>query len=63
MGANHAAITFLRHPDLFRDVIALSGVYDSELLAACATQGNTTEQPESEKRTQQQFVNQKCIEP
>ena len=31
MGANHAAITFLRRPDLFRGVIALSGVYDSDL--------------------------------
>ena len=30
MGANHAAITFLRRPDLFRGVIALSGVYDSD---------------------------------
>ncbi len=28
MGANHAVITFLRRPDLFRGVIALSGVYD-----------------------------------
>ena len=31
MGANHAAITFLRRPDLFRGMIALSGVYDSDL--------------------------------
>ena len=30
MGANHAAITFLRRPDLFRGVLALSGVYDSD---------------------------------
>lgn len=30
MGANHAAITFLRRPDLFRGVVALSGVYDSD---------------------------------
>ena len=30
MGANHALITFLRLPDLFRGVIALSGVYDSD---------------------------------
>ena len=30
MGANHAVITFLRRPDLFRGVIALSGVYDSD---------------------------------
>ena len=30
MGANHAMITFLRRPDLFRGVIALSGVYDSD---------------------------------
>ena len=29
MGANHAAIVFLRRPDLFQGVIALSGVYDS----------------------------------
>lgn len=29
MGANHALITFLRRPDLFRAVIALSGVYNS----------------------------------
>ena len=28
MGANHAVITFMRRPDLFRGVIALSGVYD-----------------------------------
>ena len=31
MGANHAAITFLRRPDLFRGVIALSGLYDSRV--------------------------------
>ena len=30
MGANHAVITFFRRPDLFRGVIALSGVYGSE---------------------------------
>ncbi len=30
MGANHAVITFLRRPDLFRGVVALSGVYDSD---------------------------------
>ena len=30
MGANHTAITFLRRPDLFRGMIALSGVYDSD---------------------------------
>lgn len=30
MGANHAAIVFLRRPDLFRGVVALSGVYDSD---------------------------------
>lgn len=30
MGADHAVITFLRRPDLFRGVIALSGVYDSD---------------------------------
>ena len=30
MGANHAAITFLRRPDLFRGVLALSGVYDAD---------------------------------
>ena len=29
MGADHAAIAFLRRPDLFRGVIALSGVYDA----------------------------------
>ena len=28
MGADHAAITFLRKPDLFRGMLALSGVYD-----------------------------------
>ena len=28
MGANHAAITFLRRPDLFSGMLALSGVYD-----------------------------------
>ena len=31
MGANHAAIVFLRRPDLFRGVIALSGIYDSDI--------------------------------
>ena len=31
MGANHAAITFFRRPDLFRGVIALSGIYDTDL--------------------------------
>ena len=30
MGANHAAITFLRRPELFRGMLALSGVYDSD---------------------------------
>ncbi len=30
MGANHAAIVFLRRPELFRGVLALSGVYDSD---------------------------------
>lgn len=30
MGADHAVITFLRRPDLFRGVIALSGVYDAD---------------------------------
>ena len=30
MGANHAVITFLRRPELFRGVIALSGVYDTD---------------------------------
>ncbi len=30
MGANHAVLTFLRRPDLFRGVIALSGVYDAD---------------------------------
>ena len=30
MGANHAVITFLRRPDLFRGLIALSGVYDAD---------------------------------
>ncbi|MBO4886940.1 MAG: esterase family protein [Firmicutes bacterium] len=30
MGANHALISFLRRPDLFRGVIALSGVYDTD---------------------------------
>ncbi len=30
MGANHALTTFLRRPELFRGVIALSGVYDTD---------------------------------
>ena len=30
MGADHAVIVFLRRPDLFRGVIALSGVYDAD---------------------------------
>lgn len=30
MGADHAAITFLRRPDLFAGVLALSGVYDAD---------------------------------
>ena len=30
MGANHAANLFLRRPELFRGVVALSGVYDSD---------------------------------
>jgi esterase/lipase superfamily enzyme len=30
MGADHAVITFLRRPDLFCGVIALSGVYDAD---------------------------------
>ena len=30
MGANHALICFLRRPDLFLGVIALSGVYDAD---------------------------------
>jgi esterase/lipase superfamily enzyme len=30
MGADHAAITFLRKPDLFRGMLALSGVYDAD---------------------------------
>ncbi len=30
MGANHAAITFLRRPDLFRGMLALSGVYSAD---------------------------------
>lgn len=30
MGANHAAIVFLRRPELFRGIMALSGVYDSD---------------------------------
>ena len=30
MGANHAAITFLRRPDLFDGMLALSGVYNTD---------------------------------
>ncbi len=30
LGANHAAITFLRRPELFSGVLALSGVYNSD---------------------------------
>ena len=30
LGANHAAVTFLRRPDLFRGMLALSGVYDTD---------------------------------
>ena len=30
LGANHAAIVFLRRPDLFGGVLALSGVYDAD---------------------------------
>ena len=30
MGADHAAITFLRRPDLFAGMLALSGVYDAD---------------------------------
>ena len=30
LGANHAAIVFLRRPDLFGGMLALSGVYDSD---------------------------------
>ena len=30
MGADHAAITFLRRPDLFRGMLALSGVYNAD---------------------------------
>ena len=31
LGANHATICFLRRPDLFGGVLALSGVYDSDV--------------------------------
>ena len=31
LGANHALILFLRRPDLFAGVLALSGVYDSDV--------------------------------
>ena len=31
MGANHALICFLRRPELFEGVLALSGVYDSDV--------------------------------
>ena len=30
LGANHAAINFLRRPDLFSGMLALSGVYDTD---------------------------------
>ena len=30
LGANPAAVTFLRRPDLFRGMLALSGVYDTD---------------------------------
>ncbi len=30
MGANHTLITFLRRPDLFSGMVAMSGVYDSD---------------------------------
>ena len=30
LGANQAAITFLRRPELFSGLIALSGVYNSD---------------------------------
>ena len=30
MGADHAVITFLRRPDLFAGMLALSGVYDAD---------------------------------
>ena len=30
LGANHAAVTFLRRPELFRGMLALSGLYDSD---------------------------------
>lgn len=30
LGANHAAITFLRRPELFSGMLALSGVYDTD---------------------------------
>jgi len=30
LGANHAAITFLRRPDLFSGMLALSGVFDTD---------------------------------
>ena len=30
LGANHAAISFLRRPDLFSGMLALSGVYDTD---------------------------------
>ncbi len=30
LGANHAAVSFLRRPDLFRGMLALSGVYDTD---------------------------------
>ena len=31
LGANHALLTFLRRPDLFSGVLALSGVYDTDV--------------------------------
>lgn len=31
MGANHAANTFLRRPDLFKGMLAFSGVFDSKM--------------------------------
>ena len=44
MGADHAAITFLRRPELFRGVLALSGVsyinlYNQKKLVFCVGQG------------------------
>ncbi|MBQ6595055.1 MAG: esterase family protein [Clostridia bacterium] len=31
LGANHAVVAFLRRPELFRGVLALSGVYDTDV--------------------------------